>query len=76
MASIEIKVLRAGDAESHQRRGIATQLLQAMFAHGRALGCGEARVLTERENQPAMKLYRSVGGAASDAVMFTFGLSK
>lgn len=51
-----------GVAPTRQRRGIARQLLAAMFAHGRALGCTEAWVGTEESNTPARRLYVAAGG--------------
>lgn len=65
-----------GVAASHQRRGLASRLLETLIEHGRSLGCGEAWVLTERHNEAAMGLYARSGGKASDCVMFTFALSK
>lgn len=63
-----------GVAASHQRRGLASRLLATLSAHGRSLGCREAWVLTERDNEAAMRLYASAGGEPSDAVMFSFPL--
>jgi ribosomal protein S18 acetylase RimI-like enzyme len=71
----ELWINEVGVAPTRHRRGIATALLKATFDHARALGCSEAWVLTERDNDAAMRLYASAGGAASDAVMFTFDLS-
>jgi GNAT superfamily N-acetyltransferase len=72
----ELWINEVGVADSHLRRGIASALLRAMFDHARKLGCVEAWVLTDRDNAPAMKLYGSVGGTASDQMMFSFDLSK
>lgn len=66
----ELWINEAGVAESHQRRGIATRLMQAMFAHGRALGCTTAWLGTERSNTAAMGLYRSIGGTIGEADVF------
>ena len=63
-----------GVADSHHRRGLASRLLATLLERGRSLGCREAWVLTERENEAAMQLYAKAGGEASDCVMFTFSL--
>ena len=61
-----------GVAPSHQRRGLALRLLTAIMEHGRSIGCGEAWVLTERDNEAAMQLYARAGGEASGCVLFSF----
>lgn len=72
----ELWVNEVGVASSYQRRGIGRALLQALFERGRALGCREAWVGTERSNAPARRLYESAGGAeaAEDFVMVSFRL--
>jgi len=64
-----------GVADSHHRRGIATRLLDVLFEHARALGCAEAWVLTEPDNDPARRLYAKAGGTPSECVMYSFTLS-
>lgn len=59
---------------AYRRRCIAKAILRATFQLARELGCGEAWVLTERDNAPAMQLYASSGGEAQDQVMFSFPL--
>lgn len=63
-----------GVAPSHRRRGIATLLLEAMLAHGRALGCTEAWLGTERDNLAARRVYESARGEAEAFVMYTWRL--
>ena len=63
-----------GVATSHRRRGIGRRLLDAMLAHGRALGCVEAWLGTEEHNHAARRLYESCGGSAEPFLMYTFGL--
>jgi GNAT superfamily N-acetyltransferase len=72
----ELWINEIGVAPTHRSRGLGKQLLRALFEVGRRLGCGEAWVLTDRSNPPAMRLYASAGGreAPSDHVMFTFRL--
>lgn len=72
----QLWVNEVGVAESHRRRGLAAAVLRALFDVGRRLGCTEAWVLTDRSNDPAMRLYASLGAdPPEDAVMFTFDLS-
>lgn len=70
----ELWINEVAVAPSHQRRGIGQQMLRAIFRTASDLGCGEAWVLTNRSNTPAMKLYASVDGSEDpeDTVMFTF----
>jgi ribosomal protein S18 acetylase RimI-like enzyme len=63
-----------GVAPSHQRRGIGRQLLDAMLAHGRALGCTEAWVGTDDTNVAAQRLYRGAGGLPEPFTLFEFAL--
>ena len=63
-------------APTHRGRGIGKRILAAMLEHARSLGCREAWVLTNRGNEPAMRLYAAAGGeqAPRDQVMFMFKL--
>jgi aminoglycoside 6'-N-acetyltransferase I len=63
-------------APEYQGRGVGRQMLDAMLAHGRSLGCVNAWVLTDRGNAAAMALYRAAGGAeeCAETVMFEFPL--
>lgn len=74
---VELWINEVGVAPSHQRQGLGRQLLQALFEHGRALGCREAWVLTSPANAAAVRLYEAVGGVdmADPPVMFTFRLT-
>lgn len=73
----ELWINEVGVAASHQRQGIARRLMEAVLIEGRQQGCAEAWVLTNRSNQPAMRLYASSGGSEAednDIVMFEFDL--
>jgi ribosomal protein S18 acetylase RimI-like enzyme len=72
----ELWVNEVAVSPDHRERGLAKAVLAALFDAGRALGCREAWVLTERTNEPAIRLYRSKGGRepADEAVMFSFRL--
>jgi aminoglycoside 6'-N-acetyltransferase I len=58
----ELWINEVGVAQSHRKRGLAKQMMQTMLAHGRALGCNVAWVLTDTDNAAARALYASVGG--------------
>ena len=70
----ELWVNEVGVAETHQRRGLATGLLRALFAAARAAGCQGGWVLTDRSNSAAIALYSGLGGveAPGETVMFEF----
>jgi ribosomal protein S18 acetylase RimI-like enzyme len=73
----ELFVNEVGVAPSHQGRGLGHQVLSALLAYARLLGCQQAWVLTSRTNHAALRLYASVGGREDDTeeqVMFTFPL--
>jgi ribosomal protein S18 acetylase RimI-like enzyme len=72
----ELWVNEVGVAPSHQNGGVGKALMQALLEVAREVGCSEAWVLTERNNQPAMRLYQAAGGeeGQDDIVMFTFRL--
>lgn len=70
----ELWINEIGVASEHQGKGIGKQLMQAMFAHGRSLGCGEAWVLTGHDNAVARSLYAAVGGKEQAALLVSFRL--
>lgn len=72
----ELWINEIGVAPAHQRQGIGKRLLQTMLEEAKRLGCSEAWVLTERDNLPAMAMYKSTGGEETppDPVMFTYKL--
>jgi ribosomal protein S18 acetylase RimI-like enzyme len=70
----ELWINEVGVAPTHHRRGIGRQLLDALFAHGRSLGCRQAWVLTEEDNDAGRGLYRALGGVEEGTLMYTFRL--
>lgn len=72
----ELWINEVGVSEAWRQRGVASQLLEALFEHARALGCWQAWVLTNRSNAAAMRLYAGAGGKldAEDTAMFTIDL--
>jgi ribosomal protein S18 acetylase RimI-like enzyme len=74
----ELWVNEVGVAPSHQGRGVGRQVLAALLAHGRTLGCKEAWVLTSQSNTAARHMYAAAGGVEeSEApLMITFALAE
>ena len=70
----QLWINEVGVAPSHQRRGIARRLLDAMLAHGRTLGCTEAWLGTEHDNVAARRLYESAGASPEPFVLYAFPL--
>jgi ribosomal protein S18 acetylase RimI-like enzyme len=71
----ELWINEVGVAPDYQRRGLGKALIEALIAHGRALGCGEAWVLTEEDNVAARALYAAAGGREQERPVYvTFEL--
>jgi ribosomal protein S18 acetylase RimI-like enzyme len=72
----ELFINEVGVASDHQRQGIGRQLMDALLARGRELGCAGAWVLTERDNTAARGLYRASGGmeGTDEVVLIGFNL--
>lgn len=72
----ELWINEVGVSSAHRGLGLAKRLVMALLAHGRALGCAEAWVLTEHGNIAARRLYASAGGEESPQppVMVSFRL--
>jgi ribosomal protein S18 acetylase RimI-like enzyme len=72
----ELWINEVGVSPAHQRRGLGALVVRAMLEEARRLGCVNAWVLTDRDNDAAMRLYRSCGGveAKQGTVMFEFPL--
>ena len=70
----ELYIDEVGVAPTHQRRGIARALIDAMFALGKSLGCEEVWVGTEPDNLAARALYESRVAEAEPFVMYVYKL--
>jgi aminoglycoside 3-N-acetyltransferase I len=65
----EVDVVR-----THRRRGVAAALFAELDRIARERRIPSGFVLTDRDNEPAMALYESVGGRdEQDVVQWTFG---
>lgn len=54
----ELYVDEVGTASTHRRMGIAKLMMDELFTWGRELGCAEAWLGSETDNEPAKALYR------------------
>lgn len=72
----ELWINEVGVASTHHGQGIGKAIMKEMLQLGRELGCENAWVLTERNNEAANRLYASVGGQTGDedTVMYEFNL--
>ena len=70
----ELYIDEVGVSPAWQRRGIASRMLDAAFALGRELGCQEAWLGTEPDNDPARALYTPRAEPVEDVVMYVFKL--
>jgi ribosomal protein S18 acetylase RimI-like enzyme len=61
-------------AATHHKQGIGRRLVTTLVAHGEAIGCDEAWVLTSPDNEPAKRMYRAAGAIPEEelSVMFTY----
>lgn len=66
----ELYVDEVGTASTHRRQGIARMMLEEMFAWGRELGCEEAWLGTELDNDAANALYRGFRPVEDEAIQY------
>ena len=70
----ELYIDEVAVAPTLQRQGIARNLLDAMLAFGKELGCQEAWVGTEPDNTAAIGLYESRSAPAETFAMYVLRL--
>ena len=70
----ELYVDEVGTATAYLRQGIATAMLTELFAWARELGCVEAWLGTEIDNDAANALYRRFGGEEDTIKYYEFKL--
>lgn len=66
----ELYVDEVGTASTHLRRGIARMMMDELFAWGRELGCTEAWLGTETDNEPAKALYRRYRPTEDETIQY------
>ena len=64
-----------GVASTHQRRGVGKAVLAALTNLAREIGCTEAWVLTDEDNDAARGLYENAGGVEERIVLVAFPLA-
>ena len=72
----ELFINEVGVSDAWQGQGLGRQLLDALIAHARTLGCVAAWVLTEEENTVARRLYTLVGGMEEGVRIFVVPLEE
>ena len=70
----ELFINEVGVSDRWHGQGLGRQLLDALIAHARTLGCVATWVLTEEENTVARRLYASVGGMEEGVQIFVVPL--
>jgi len=70
----EMWINEAQVAPGYRRRGLGTAVMNAILAKARALECTEAWLITETHNEPANRLYTSMGASEGphDGVVYTY----
>lgn len=68
----ELYIDNLGVTPARQREGVATRLLDDLIAWGRGLGCEEAWVGTEVDNEAARALYEGRGSEAETFVLYFY----
>jgi aminoglycoside 6'-N-acetyltransferase I len=73
----ELWVNEVGVAPSHRGRGLGRRVLGVLLGHARALGCGEAWLLTDDSNAAARRMYAAAGGRETTRqTMISFDLGQ
>ncbi|UXN74447.1 GNAT family N-acetyltransferase [Devosia sp. A8/3-2] len=70
----ELYVDEVGTGSAYLRQGIASAMLTELFARARELGCKEARLGTELDNDAANGLYRRFGADEDTIKYYEFKL--
>jgi aminoglycoside 6'-N-acetyltransferase I len=70
----ELYIDNMGVTPALHRQGIASRLMDELFAMGKRLGCEEAWVGTEHDNRPAQGLYEKFGAQGEPFAMYLYEL--
>ncbi|MDB2384214.1 GNAT family N-acetyltransferase, partial [bacterium] len=68
----EFYINECGVGDDYLRRGIATKMMEMMFARAKTLGCEYCWLGTELDNVEANALYNKLGGEVSKMNFFEF----
>jgi ribosomal protein S18 acetylase RimI-like enzyme len=69
-------VYELASVRPHQRQGVGTALVEAMKDLARERGCYGMWVLSDGDNDAAIKTYRRAGGEDSNPRLFEWKLDK
>lgn len=72
---VQLWINELGVAPPFQRRGLGRRLLEVLLERGRELGCREAWLGTEPDNEAACGLYAAAGGSPETFVMYSFEIA-
>lgn len=73
-AKDELYIDNLGVTPAFRGQGVGRELVRALLKAGKAQGCAEAWVATERSNIPARALYESLRGKSELGVVYTYRL--
>ena len=73
----QLFVNEVGVSPEYRRQGIGRRLMERLVELATELGCTEAWVLTDRENEAACRMYENAGADTppDDSIMYTFRLT-
>jgi ribosomal protein S18 acetylase RimI-like enzyme len=66
----ELYVDEVGTASTHRRQGIARLMMDELFVWGRELGCTEAWLGTDTDNEAAKALYRRYRPTEDETIQY------
>jgi len=68
----ELWINEVGVAETHRNQEVGRRLVVTLVAHAKSLGCREAWVLTNPDNEAAKRMYRAAGSVPDEEVSILF----
>ena len=71
----QLWINEVGVADAYRNKGVGKAMVAEALSMARELGCQEAWVLTDKDNQAANALYSATGGKASSHLMYSFELA-
>ena len=75
-AEAELYIDNLGITPTVRRQGVASGLLEAILEWGTEVGCDQAWIVTEPDNDAANGLYQSIGADQSSTTMYSFPIGR